>query len=386
MLECDPAPPWSLPQPRLLQQTGFKLGGWIQQGVTLNAHESDDGFNGTVLTNDWDDQYQLNQLWFYLHRPADTSGGGFAWGGHIDMIFGTDGRFGINYGLEDHLNGGDLHQYGLVFPQIYLELAYNKLSVKLGHFAAILDYEVVPGPPNPFYSHSYSYAFTVPQLVTGALADYKLTDGLSLQAGFHRGWMMFEDLNDQLDFMGGIKWQLPNEKTSIAYAISAGPQDPPRNNWDGIPGNQNRFVYSLVFQQQLTERLKYVAVHNLGIEQNGVPGGQDAEWYGINQYLRYTINPCLEANLRAEVLRDDDGAVVAGPGNDPTIYAWAGRGFIGNFVGITGGLNWRPSGNWIIRPEVRWDRFHGRGLFGLPFDGGNRREQVTGAIDAILTY
>ena len=74
----------------------------------------------------------------------------------------------------------------------------------------------------------------------------------------------------------------------------------------------------------------------------------------FNQYLLYTINPCWQANLRAEWLRDEDGVRVAGPGNIPTVRAWAGNGFVGNFYEITGGLNWRPTKNWLIRPEVRY--------------------------------
>ncbi len=34
---CQPDAPWSLPQPCLFQQTGIKLGGWLQQGITLNS-------------------------------------------------------------------------------------------------------------------------------------------------------------------------------------------------------------------------------------------------------------------------------------------------------------------------------------------------------------
>ena len=123
---------------------GIKLGGWLQQGITFNPYHSDDGFNGPVATNDWDDQYQMNQLWLFLDRPADNGGCGFAWGGHLDMIYGTDFRFGINNGLETRINGFNGQDYGLVIPQMYLEFAYNKLSVKLGHFAGILDYEAVP--------------------------------------------------------------------------------------------------------------------------------------------------------------------------------------------------------------------------------------------------
>jgi hypothetical protein len=380
------AGPWTLPQPCLLQHLGIKMGGWLEQGITFNEYHSDDGFNGPVATNDWDDRYQLNQLWFYLDRPAKTDGCGVAWGGHFDIIFGTDWRFGINNGLETQMNGFDFQRYGLVIPQMYAEFAVNNLSVKLGHFAAILDYEAVPAVLNPFYSHSYSYGYTVPQLVTGLLGEYKLTDQLALLAGFHRGWLMFEDTNDHLDFMGGVKWASASGGTKVAYAISVGPQDPPAD-FNQIPGDQNRFVYSLVIQQKLSQKLQYVAVHNLGTEQNAPAPGVQAEWYGLNQYLLYTINPAWVANLRVEWMRDDDGVRIAGPGNIPGVYAWSGRGYAGNFYGITGGLNWRPIANLVVRPECRWDWFDGPpGPVGLPFDGGNEDSQFTFGVDAIITF
>jgi len=389
---CIPNEPWTIPQPCVLQRMGFMMGGWIQQGVTFNAHNPADGFNGPVGTNDWDDRYQMNQLWMWLHRPADNGGCGWAIGGHLDMIFGTDFRFGVNHGLEDRINGAN-QDYGLVIPQAYVEIAYNDLTVKAGHFAGILDYEAVPGPMNPFYSHSYSYAYTVPQLVTGVLADYKLTDHLSIQSGFHRGWFQFEDMNDNWDFMGGFKWTSCDEKSSITWACSVGPQDPFFSpDWNATPGDQDRFVYSLVIQQQNSEKLKWVGVHNLGIEQNspfpaGV-GGDDAEWYGLNQYFLYTINPCWSANLRMELLRDDDGMKVAGPGNNITlpIAANTGSGYVGNFFAVTAGLNWRPTPNWLVRPELRWDKFTGARGAGYPFDSGDNDEQFTCAVDAIFTY
>jgi hypothetical protein len=383
---CQPDAPWTLPQPCLFQQTGIKLGGWLQQGITLNALNSSDGFNGPVATNDFDDNYQMNQLWMYLDRPANTDGCGVAVGGHFDMIFGTDWRFGVNNGLEDRMNGFDYQKYGLVIPQMYVEFAVNNLSVKLGHFAGILDYEAVPAVRNPFYSHSYCYAYTVPQLVTGLIGEYKLTDQFALQAGFNRGWVMFEDTNDTLDFMGGATWHSADQRTKVAYAINVGPEDPPAD-FNQVPGDQNRFVYSLVIQQQISKKLHYVAVQNLGTEQNAPQPGVTAEWYGLNQYFLYTVNPCWQANLRMEWLRDDDGVRVAGPGNIPGIYAWNGRGYAGNFYEVTAGLNWRPNGNWLVRPECRWDWYDGpAGPVGLPFGGGDKDSQFTFGVDAILMF
>ncbi|MCL6441212.1 MAG: isoleucine--tRNA ligase, partial [Thermoleophilum sp.] len=137
--------------------------------------------------------------WFYtLHavstllfdRPADNGGSGWAIGGRLDMVYGTDWRFGINHGLEDRINGFNRQTYGLVLPQMYAEIAYDDLSVKLGHFDDAMGYENVPAVLNPLYSHSYAMAFSEPLLVTGLLAQYRLNDRLSVLGGFHRGWMM----------------------------------------------------------------------------------------------------------------------------------------------------------------------------------------------------
>jgi hypothetical protein len=392
LLGCCTSPPCKLPQPCLLQSLGISMGGWLQQGITFNSKQPADHFNGPVATNDLDSHYQMNQLWLFFDRPADTGGCGWAIGGHIDLLYGTDWRFGVNHGLEDRINSFSNQYYGMVIPQAYVEVAYNNLSVKLGHFAAILDYEVIPAPPNPFYSHSYGYGYGVPQLVTGALGNYRVNNQLSLQAGFHRGWFMFEDYDGNLDFMGGFKWQSCDERTSLAYAVSTGRQ----SFRPVVPlSDQNRFVYSLVFQHRLSERLRYVLVQNLGVE-NFTGGLPDEEWYGINQYLLYTINPCLAANLRVEWLRDDDGLRVLGPGNIPGIRAWTGRGFAGNFYALTCGLNWRPHPNWLLRPEVRWDWYDGpdgqlgapgtQPVMGQPFDAGDSDDQFTFAMDAVLTF
>lgn len=374
---CAPDP-WRLPQPCFMQRMGITMGGWLDQGATFNAVNPVSGLNGPVRTNDWDDEYQMNQLWLYFDRPANTGGYGFALGGHIDLMYGTDWRFYINEGLEDRINslGND---YGLAIPQAYVEVAFNRLSVKMGQFAGILDYEVVPAIANPFYSHSLCYAFTVPQLVTGVLADYKVSQRLSFLGGFHRGWMKWEDNNDDLDVMSGVKLSTYDQRSSIAYAISSGPQDD--------AGVQDRFVHSLVVKHQFTDRLQYILVHNLGNEDDSGPGGTDAEWYGVNQYFLYKINPRWTAGMRFEWLRDDDGVIVRGPPAALGIHGWPGFGYAGDFYEVTCGLSWRPHPNLLIRPELRWDWYDGlAGTPALPYDDGNRDDQFTAAFDAIITF
>ena len=305
---------WKLPQPSFLQRHGFVLGGWLEQGITFsnypNAH-----FNGPVFTNDWNGEYQMNQFWMFLDRPAKNDGEGWAWGAHLDMMYGTDWRFGICHGLEDRINDFNRQPYGLVIPQAYVEVAYNNLTIKVGHYAGILGYEVVAAPSNPFYSHSYAMAFCEPILVTGALAEYKLSEQWSILGDIDRGWMTFEDVNNIWDFMGGVRWNSLSKKTSVAYSVDTGPQDA-----DGV---QQRFASSLVFKHQFTERFQYVLQNDLGQQQNTPVAGQSAAWYDIDQYFLYKLNKCWSANLRAEWFRDANGVRVAGA--PPTPECASGR-------------------------------------------------------------
>ena len=38
--------------------------------------------------------------------------------------------------------------------------------------------------------------------------------------------------------------------------------------------------------------------------------GHTAYWYGVDQYLYYTINDCWKAGIRVEWFRDEDGTRV----------------------------------------------------------------------------
>jgi hypothetical protein len=52
-------------------------------------------------------------------------------------------------------------------------------------------------------------------------------------------------------------------------------------------------------------------------------------------------------------------------------------------------LNWKPNGNWIIRPELRYDWFDGVAANtdgSLPFGNGDRTDQLYGGCDAIWQF
>ena len=358
---------------------GIQQYGWLEQGMTFNSLSPVNRWNGPVMTNDRSNEYEMNQLWMGWERKVKTDGCGVDIGGRVDLMYGSDWRYGESYGLETQIDAPN-HLYGFVIPQFYLEVGYNNLTVRMGHYAPSIGYEVVAAPGNFFYSHSYALGYSEPVLVTGLQADYRLNDYWNFIGGFHDGFNAFEDPNGMLHFLGGAKWHNDEQKTSVSLMTDIGPQ---------AAAEDQQWLYSLVFKKQLTGKLLYAFEQVMGGTENGdprVPGGY-AKWYGLDEYLIYTINPHWSAGARAEWFRDQDGSRVAGIGN--VNYGWpAAPGFAGTFTEVTLGLNWHPLPNFIVRPEARWDCYSGTtNLQGqLPFGDGTRSSQFLFATDLIFTF
>lgn len=383
---CDPGQPYSLfKNCWLTQSLGISVGGWVQQGITFNGKHPADRFNGPITTNDRDREYMLNQAWLYFNRPTKTDGCGWDLGGRVDVVYGEDWRFGQCYGLENRIDSPDSF-YGLILPQFYGEVAYNDLTVKAGHFAAFVSYEVVPAPMNFFYSHSYMMAgYFDPVLVTGIQVDYKLNDRLTLVNGINNGWQMFEDPTDTVNYLGGIRWAGDDKRSTLSVMVDTGRQI-------GFTGEHDRTSLYVVYTYQLCERLSYGSEYLVGREQEGsfVQPGDDADWYGMEHVLIWKLCPKWSAGVRYEWIRDEDGSRIAGIGNVLlTERGWDGLpGLTGSFHDVSVGLNYRPNANMVFRPEIRWDRYVGApNPFGqLPFDNHSDRDQFTAAMDLIVTF
>lgn len=384
---------WTIPQPNALKAAGITLGGWIDQGVTLNSRQPADRFNGVHLFNDRANEYQLNQFYWFLKRDTDTKGAGVDWGGRVDLLYGTDARFTQAVdGLE--ATWGQVEHYQVALPQFYADVAVNDWIFRMGHFYTIIGNEVVTAPDNFFYSHSYTMVYGEPFTHLGMLGIYKLNDQITITNGFHRGLDQFDDRidgKDALDYIGGITWTSKNQRLSGAFAITAGEQ--------GF--NNATTVYSLVGKVKLTDKLQYVVQNDYGESTSpyaafgATPAGSStARWYGLNQYLIYTICDHWAAGLRFEWFADNSGFLPgtttvngrpvtgARPGN-----ALAGVPLQGDFYQVTAGLNWKPNGNWIIRPEIRWDWADAVGPAGQrPYNAGLSSDQLTFGVDAIFLF
>jgi hypothetical protein len=383
---CNTCDPWRI-FPTI--GDGWTIEGWISGGGTANADNPISNYNGPVTFNDRADELMMNQLYLTMGRDADNGGCGWAWGGRMDLLYGQDYIFTQAVGLElnddgtNNWNGSKM--YGLAMPQIYGEVAYNDLSVKVGHFYTIMGYEVVPATGNFFYSHAYTMQYGEPFTHSGALATYSRNDNWTWYGGLVNGWDKLDATSDKMAFLGGATYTPDHERYSITGTFITGDED------GTVPPTTNRSGYSLVFDYDINRRLNYVLQHDNYWQEDVFGPNLDAEWYGINQYLFYTVNDCWKLGARMEWFRDDDGVRLSGaPLRESFTGGTPAGGFLtpaqaaGNYYNMTLGANWTPGTNLTVRPEVRWD--WSDGTAGQPFDSATKDSQFTAAFDAILVF
>jgi hypothetical protein len=374
--------PQRVPQPetevkRLFPESfPISLRGWVSGGYTFNGSTPGSHFNGPYNEVDRD-RPVLNQFYFIAEKKlGDKEGINF--GGRFDVLFGNDFFLAQSNGLERHQNASpkwNEQLHGFALPQMYAEIGNSKFSIKAGHFYTIIGYEGVPAPSNFFYSKSYSYQFAGPFTHWGGLATANLTPQLTFQAGVVNGWDALDRQQDKPSLISGIKYATADKFFTGSLAVVTG-QEP--TIIPGVFGNRTR--YSALITLRPMEKLEYTFHQHFSSQENGKANGNSAIWYGVDQYLYYSLHKTVKAGVRFEWLRDQAGTRVSGSpfrGNPNQ------GGFAGDFYSITGGVNYTPHPNITFRPEVRYDWFSGNGR---PFNDGNSNDQILVGINAYVQY
>jgi hypothetical protein len=350
--------PWTL-----IPQTcsGLNAGGWFQVGYTTEGTNGD----GTGMFNNYPNTVQLNQAWFFLEKEAETGGCGFDWGFRLDYVYGTDGPDTQAFGSpaanwDNPWDAGGY--YGHALPQAYVEVAYNDLSVKLGHFFRPGGYEVVQATGNFFYSHAFTMVNAEPFTHTGVLASYDYSDRLTLYGGWTQGWDTGFWQNGGDTFLGGFSIGVTEDVTAT-YTSTVG--DFGFETYQG--SDSQAYSHSIVVDVQLNDRWNYVFLSDYVDNSLWVAGPTqlDKKWSIVN-YLFYEINECVAAGVRYEYF-EDEGGLIGGRGNDPAPHVNA----------VTVGLNVKPHANLVLRPEIRVEEFD---------SAAGREDQTLFAIDAVMTY
>jgi len=332
---------------------GWDIGGWMQFGY----HNLSDG-----IFNTYPNHLQAQQLYGYIEKVADGSEG-LDFGGRMDLLYGTDAQntqaFGNPPGTWDFQNGWDNGVYGWAMPQLYGEVAYQDLNVKVGHFYTLLGYQVVPATGNFFYSIPFTFNFSEAFTHTGVLGTYTPNDRVTLYGGWTLGWDTgFSQLNQGNSFLGGASTSVTDSITAT-YICTAG-----NLGWLG-----KGYTHSIVVDNVINDRWEYVFQSDLDHTNLDPFGfGNSYNTIGLNQYLYYTFTDKLRAGGRAEW--------------------WKANGI--SYYEITGGFNIMPTANLRIRPELRYQWSPAASAFdgiqaiqnpaGLPLQG------AIFAIDAILTF
>lgn len=310
--------PFDLGTAILPEDSGWDIGGWAQFGYTNKS----DGVLNTVPNH-----FNLHQGWLFAEKTADGSEG-LDWGARVDAMYGIDGENTQAYGnpnrnLWDFQNSFDHGVYHWAIPQAYAVLAYDKLSVKFGHFYTPAGYEVVPANGNFFYSHAFTWNFTEPFTHTGALATYTASDDVTLYGGWVAGWDTgFTQNNGSSSFIGGGTVKLTDDVSATYIGVFG------NNGWIG-----DGTTHHLVVNAALTDKLTYVLASDITNGNIPVPqaGGANLSSVSAANYLLYSINDKLGAGARAEWMK------IAGV----------------SYYEVTAGVNVKPTGNIIVRPEIR---------------------------------
>jgi len=343
--------PWELMTPTY---RGLDIGGWGQFAYHTNGNGAAN--SGDYLFNNYPNRLQAQQLWLYIDKAADTGGCGWAYGYHMDLVYGTDGQDTQAFGSRPNTwdNPWDYGlAYGSAIPQMYVDVAYNDLTLRMGKFYTIMGYEVVQAPDNWFYSKAWTMVRAEPFTHTGLLAEYAWGDNITLWGGWTAGWDTGFNANGGSTFLGGFSADL-TDSMALTWTISWGdfgfntPGPTQGSDADGLAS-------SVVFEWGITDRLTYVFQTDY-IDNDILATSVDQIW-GVNQYLLYQINDCVGTGMRFEHF------------NDPRLG--------GHVNTVTANVNMKLHPNVIFRPELKWDTFDP--ATGLP-------HQTTFGADVIFTF
>jgi hypothetical protein len=366
----------------------------IDAGVTLNPQGSGDGLNYGDLFNDRTNSVLLNQLLLTAQRPLDPKATDYDVGFKLQFMYGTDARYTHFIGELDRVTSNRM-QLDIVEANVSVHtpwLTEGGIDFKIGQFSTPEGYETIDPSNNPFYSHSYIFAFGLPFKQTGAYAVTHLNGNIDVYTGVDTGEQTSfggGDNNSAIAGMLGVNLTLLGGNLTMLALSHFGPENPTRSVPDA--DGYSRYENDAVITYKATPALTFVT------EVNWIHDDKfHADAYGGAQYASYTLNPQITLNARAEIYRDQNNFFVAGFPNSlgfvnaeegyPYTAVSPGKGT--TYGEVTLGFTYKPTvpapvANLAIRPEIRYDS----SLNGTkPYNNNQNTGAFTIAADVILGF
>jgi hypothetical protein len=330
----------------LLQSNRMTISGWTEGAFTASSVSSNQlpmGFNYRA------NEFLLQQNWLRVERTLEAGADEPSFGLLADTILpGSDYRFTLARGLADDQTATHGFDPVQVYMQLYFPGVAQGLEIKAGRFFGQYGVESIAGAETPFVSRAYNFIYN-PFTHTGLLTTLQLNDNWSLQNGIVAGSDVFFDSASEPTYIGSVKWESDDQKTSLLFATILG-----SGRFNEVEDFSNPRVFDMFFTRQLSEELTYKLDALYGY-QTDVPTIGTAQWYAFVNYLTYQASPNWSATTRLEFFDDVDG--------DRT-------GFDGLYTAVTAGITYQPRPSMMLRPEIRFDHndssrpFEGRsGLF-----------------------
>lgn len=365
--DCSPCEPLCNPCEPLCGSGGicnspFTFNGWIEMGLCGNSNGGGSDNGPMRVDSRSRTDFILSQLYLSFAKEMNTRRG-FDWGASADLVYGAHAGGMQTFGDEtfDFDWGTNRHGYSMSAYNLYGTLGYKDWSVKVGKFGTPVGWEESAAKNNFFYSHSYCY-WIEPATHMGVLGTYDMSKRLSVSAGWVTGMdSSFSNPNDNQGVLTGFTYSLTDNAT-VYYWFNGGKQ------FDlGTSTRFDYFVQSLCYEWTPTKRFTYVLQYNLRND-NKIGGGSRYSSYGINNHFLYKLSDQWGAGMRLEWLRENGGFLTD---------------FGGNYYEASWGLNWNPCDNVSVRPEIRYDWYHGAYT---PFGNDSRKDQVTGACGVVVSF
>ena len=271
----------------------------------------------------------------------------------LDLGYGTTGA------IINSVNNNATAQGAMIVLQAYGTITVlPNLTLDFGKFYTTAGAEVVPANKNWMYSRSYLF-FNIPLLHTGARANLKVNDMVSLQASLVNGWNDDPDVNAWKTI--GLSATITASPMATITATTYIGKEAPQGALPDTPLD-TRILADIVAALTLSDKLGV----NLNFDFVKANDNVSADYFvGIAGMVRYVINDHANIAARGEWARSH---VDAGSLNTDLM-----EGTI--MVGLPVGKNFE------LRPEFRFDHFGNS----VPFSSNGKSDQVTGTL-AALTY
>jgi len=256
-------------------------------------------------------------------------------------------------------------------PSFVLLQAYGSVAVApmftldFGKFYTTAGAEVIPANKNWLYSRSLLFN-AIPLLHTGARANIKVNDMLTLQASVVNGWNDDPDVNAWKTF-GASASITPNKMATIVATTYIGKEGTQAAATE-TPGDL-RVLIDAVLALTLSDKLGL----NVNVDYIKAPTNTAADYLvGGAAMARFAINDMLALAGRFEAV-DFHYDVPAPPAVSNNTMYFEGTGMLGIMFGK----------NFELRPEFRFDFNTGDAML---YAGGTKKNQLTGTLAALAYF